>query len=68
MKAYLIKEATDAAIFRGHDLMRHWKYHSGGHIGINMCHKCGKEVQINDRPLPNEIDVSGEAVALNCTS
>jgi hypothetical protein len=27
---------------------------------------CGKEVQITMNPLPNEIEVGGEAVALNC--
>jgi hypothetical protein len=32
----------------------------------NACIHCGMDVSINARPLPNEIDIGGEAVALNC--
>lgn len=31
------------------------------------CEVCGKEAYIDGRPAPNGIDVSGEAVALNCS-
>lgn len=27
---------------------------------------CGADVFVNARPLPNEIDIGGEAVAVNC--
>jgi hypothetical protein len=30
------------------------------------CKVCGKTVTINSHPMPNEIDIGGEAVALNC--
>lgn len=33
---------------------------------VAYCYHCGKEAYINSRPMPNEIDISGEAVALNC--
>jgi hypothetical protein len=31
-----------------------------------VCSACGREVTVNLRPMPNEIDIGGEAVALNC--
>jgi hypothetical protein len=32
----------------------------------NVCTKCGKYVQVCTKPQPNEIDIGGTAVALNC--
>jgi len=60
----LRKEALESCNFRGHKMRtfsrkyRHW--------WSSKCKICGKEVHLNDNPLPNEIDISGEAVALNC--
>jgi hypothetical protein len=34
--------------------------------GHAICKKCGMEAYIDTRPPPNGIDISGEAVALNC--
>jgi len=31
-----------------------------------VCRKCGKAVYVNSEPMPNEITISGEAVALGC--
>jgi len=36
------------------------------HSAIATCFNCGMEVYVTAKPRPNEIDVSGEAVALNC--
>ena len=37
------------------------------HTEVSHCLTCGKEAIINDKPMPNDIDIAGEAVALNCT-
>ena len=33
---------------------------------VATCTRCGMEVQVNTKPAPNEINIGGEAVALNC--
>lgn len=60
----LKREAHDAATWRGHTMTRfqslsrvYWHAH---------CSQCGKYVQVTLHPRPNEIDIGGEAVALNC--
>jgi len=30
------------------------------------CVKCGLEIEVNSAPAPNEIEIAGPAVALNC--
>lgn len=38
-----------------------------GHwVGYAKCTKCGAYLRLNTHPLPNEIDISGESVAVNC--
>jgi len=37
----------------------HWR-------GYSKCRKCGMLLGLNTLPLPNEIDIGGEAVALIC--
>lgn len=54
---------------RGHKII--WSepfYHrwSNANLQDGKCQYCGMEVQLNDHPRPNGIDISGEAVALNC--
>lgn len=56
-------EATRSAKFRGHTLMG-WKQTSHK-SAIAEC-KCGKWVQVNTRPMPNDIEIGGTAVALGC--
>ena len=34
---------------------------------VATCRHCGAEVMINTHPAPNDIDIGGPAVALNCT-
>lgn len=60
----LRREALESCKLRGHKMKsfsrkyRHWWY--------SECKDCGMTVFINDNPVPNDIEISGEAVALNC--
>ena len=64
----LKKEALEACKFRGHKMNTFGFTVSphGDMKGGSYCKKCGKGVFITTRPLPNEIDFGGEAVALGC--
>ena len=63
----LKKSARETAKWRGHKL---WNYQfTVGDSGIKAsytCKICGKMVFIITNPAPNGIDISGEAIALNC--
>ena len=63
----LRSEANGTAEGRGHILNWHAPHH-GEHRSyqIGECDTCGMQVCVNTRPMPNEIDIGGEAVALNC--
>ena len=61
----LIQQATRAAKFRGHD-MGDW-LNCGLNRAISNCRACGMQAVINTNPMPNDIDIGGRAVALNCT-
>jgi hypothetical protein len=63
----LIKNATKGANSRGH-LIGNWNiYHSERNsVANSKCILCGLELQCNSNPLPNQIDISGNALALNC--
>lgn len=60
----LRKEALESCNFRGHTMRsfsrkyRHW--------WDSECKKCDRQVCIIDNPAPNQIEISGEAVALHC--
>jgi len=60
----LRREALESCIYRGHKMRpfsrqyRHW--------WDSECKDCGMAASINDEPAPNDIDIGGEAVALNC--
>ena len=60
-------EALQDTKFRGH-VMGDWISHNYYTETIQFCHclKCDMQVVINTKPLPNKINVSGEAVALTC--
>lgn len=64
IKRRLAKEALSACTFRGHKMGRFDHYCERS--AVAKCKLCRMEVHINAKPLPNEIDISGEAVALNC--
>ena len=63
----LKRQADDAASRRGHRLewARPWhgEYRS---VQSAECAACGATVSVSTRPMPNEIDVGGSAVAVNC--
>lgn len=63
----LLRDATIAAHFRQHNLGE-WKStnYPNRIMAWAQCKKCSMEVQVNTNPLPNEINIGGEAVALNC--
>ena len=56
-------EALESAQFRGHTMRR---FSNFGHKAMTDCIVCGAVVTVNARPLPNEIDIGGNAVAVHC--
>jgi len=64
----LRKEALGSCKFRGHKMKRFKKIYNGiaGITTYSHCIVCGKQVVILSKPRPNDIEVSGEAVALSC--
>jgi len=64
----LKKKALEAMRFRGHKVDRRWLTY-GDYPNLrfqNVCDECGKSAWIILHPLPNEIEISGEAVAVGC--
>lgn len=59
-------EALEACHWRGHNMHKFTSHHLHATQRDSWCLTCAKQVTINSRPAPNEIDVGGEAVALNC--
>ena len=60
----LEKSALRSCEMRGHR-MRPFKQYNSRHAWSD-CGVCGMRVDVKTRPAPNEIDICGEAVALNC--
>lgn len=61
-------QALASCKWRGHDMKRFLtvKCMSGHTHKISECKKCGAGVRVTAEPEPNDIDVGGEAVAVNC--
>jgi hypothetical protein len=57
-------EALDATTLRGH-VMKPWTDHSP-HLAETTCTQCEAFVQVNTKPMPNEIDIGGPAIAVGC--
>jgi hypothetical protein len=59
-------EALGTCKFLGHNMgkFRQHSFFLNRHFA--HCHKCGMQAEINRQPMPNQIDIGGEAVALNC--
>ena len=68
MKSYrrdqLKREALEAAKRRGHEMKR-FSNHSPS-VAMADCRVCGASIYVNACPMPNDIDIAGAAVALNC--
>lgn len=66
-RARLEQEARAACEARGHLLHGfrpdEWRQTT---LSSACCARCGRGVEVNANPRPNEIDVGGEAVAINC--
>lgn len=60
----LQREARSSARLRGHSLKQFNHYSDTRRF--SHCRHCDMQVEVNSKPLPNEIDIGGEAVALNC--
>ena len=64
----LINEAKQSIQNRGHVIDDQWELyaHSYRLTAYIECVRCSKGVQVNTAPMPNQIDIGGEAVALGC--
>jgi hypothetical protein len=64
----LIKKAQASTTRRGHRLL--WEKGEcdwqSGEYARGVCRQCMMEVHCLTKPLPNQIDIGGEAVATNC--
>lgn len=64
----LSRKARAAAKWRGHTLAPFGQTRlSPAHpVWSTQCKRCHAFASINPAPYPNEIDIGGEAVAVNC--
>ena len=60
----LIVDAEKACSRRGHRLSN-W-VSDRKLTAYNECLNCGTHVTVRVKPMPNQVDISGDAVALNC--
>ena len=60
-------QANESAERRGHKLAWSGPYHGESRsVEYAECERCEAFVSVSTRPMPNEIDVGGSAVAINC--
>lgn len=67
MLSILRSQAQASAEDRGHVMS--WSAPYRGEMNSlqnGECENCGRWAQVNTRPMPNEIDISGPAVAEEC--
>jgi hypothetical protein len=63
----LKRSATESCALRGHEIEWAAPWHGETKsIQRGKCRRCDMVVDINTNPLPNGIEIGGEAVALNC--
>jgi len=62
----LKQEALKSCAHRNHEMRRFQKHPWRKNISTSECRHCGMTVVVNSKPMPNEIDIMGEAVALHC--
>ncbi len=61
----LQREGLEAARWRGHR-MGAWRCPDLWGPTFSVCQVCGARLQVDPNPPPNGIDISGDAVAINC--
>jgi hypothetical protein len=60
-------KARDSASFRGHTLRRFLTTdYSVRLVAVSTCLHCNAFVSVNTSPRPNQTEIAGEAVALDC--
>jgi len=59
-------EAMESCNFRGHNMGEWQESFLPDYRGVSKCTRCGRTVVILLNPLPNEIDIGGEAVTIHC--
>lgn len=64
----LIKEGKESAAFRGHKMKRtHYGHDSSGCLtAVYECEKCQRTFYVTDKPMPNEAELRGSALAVEC--
>ena len=60
----LIREAKDACEWRGHNMERFNRRSKD--VATSQCKTCGAWATVMTSPLPNDIEIGGSAVAINC--
>lgn len=68
----LLTQMKQATQWRGHTMkwnaeLSTYNQKTGKMVDVHVCSVCGMQAVINTKPAPNEIDLGGKAVALNCT-
>lgn len=59
------KSAREGAEFRGHQMSTFIQVEHRMWFD-SWCKACGKDARVNLQPMPNETNVGGPAVAVNC--
>ena len=62
----LKSRAKETAVWRGHELSKFHTFTSAERIAVAHCLHCPASVTVNVAPKPNEIDIGGDAMAINC--
>lgn len=63
----LKNSAESTCEWRGHNLGKWWDYDNGQSSNADCSNlQCSAGVTVHIRPAPNQIDIGGNAVALNC--
>jgi len=63
----LRERATKAAKMWGHEIKWQTPYHGESRSNqLGQCTICDAYVAIHTKPYPNEIEIGGSAVAMNC--
>jgi hypothetical protein len=60
----LMQEARETALYRGHNV-KNWLVLGNDCYSLE-CKDCKMTCMVKENPLPNEIDLGGEILALNC--